>query len=160
MAISLVEVEIWYILIFNVTRRIHVIILLQSVTVQCCRLFWHISYHKVRQSHFITKCDRLSLQSASDITECDRLLLQSESDITKCNKLYYKVRQVLQSAAVITKWDVTPFRTLDWVSSITQQHWWLSKFKLCSTKESIKFWLLTKSCIKNLFSIFSLNFLL
>ena len=69
------------------------IILLQSVTIQFRRLFWHISYYKVRQSNFITKCDRLLLQSASGITKCDRL--------------YYKVRQVLQGATVITKWDVT-----------------------------------------------------
>ena len=69
------------------------IILLQSVTIQFCRLFWHILYYKVRQSNFITKCDRLLLQSASGITKCDRL--------------YYKVRQVLQSVTVITKWDVT-----------------------------------------------------
>ena len=69
------------------------IILLQSVTIQFCRLFWHILYYKVRQSNFITKCDRLLLQSASAITKCDRL--------------YYKVRQVLQSVTVITKWDVT-----------------------------------------------------
>ena len=93
---SLVKVEIWYILIFNVSRRIHMvhmIILLQSVTIQRRRLFWHISYYKVRQSNFITKCDRL--------------LLQSASGITKCNRLYYNVRQVLQSVTVITKWDVT-----------------------------------------------------
>ena len=69
------------------------IILLQSVTIQFRRLFWHILYYKVRQSNFITKCDRLLLQSASGITKCDRL--------------YYKVRQVLQSVTVITKWDVT-----------------------------------------------------
>ena len=59
------------------------VILLQSVTYQIRRLFWHISYYKVRQSNFITKCDRLLLQSASGITKCDRL--------------YYKVRQVSQS---------------------------------------------------------------
>ena len=69
------------------------IILLQSVTIQFRRLFWHILYYKVRQSNFITKCDRLLLQSASGITKCDRL--------------YYKVRQVLQSVTVVTKWDVT-----------------------------------------------------
>ena len=63
------------------------IILLQSVTIQFRRLFWHILYYKVRQSNFITKCDRLLLQSASGITKCDRL--------------YYKVRQVLQSVRVI-----------------------------------------------------------
>ena len=108
-AINLVEVEIWSILIFNVRRRIHMMILLQSVIIQFCRLFWHISYYKVRQSNFITKCDRLLLQSASGITKCDRLLLQIASGITKCDRLYYKVRQVLQSATVITKWDVTEF---------------------------------------------------
>ena len=69
-AISLVEVEIWHILIFNVTRRIYMIILLQSVTVQFRRLFWHISCYKVQQSNFVTKCDRLLLQSASGIKKC------------------------------------------------------------------------------------------
>ena len=69
------------------------IILLSSVTMQFRRLLWHILCYKVRQSSFIT--------------ECDRLLLQSASGITKCDKLYYKVRQVLQSVTVITKWDVT-----------------------------------------------------
>ena len=72
---------------------ISVIILLQNVTMKFRRLFWHISYYKVRQSNFITKCDRLLLQSVLGITKYDRL--------------YYKVRQVLQSVAVITKWDVT-----------------------------------------------------
>ena len=48
------------------------IILLQSVTVQFCRLFSHILYYKVHQ------------------------VLQS---VTDC---YIKVRQVLQSVAVIT----------------------------------------------------------
>ena len=51
----------------------------------------------MRQSNFITKCDRLLLQSASGITKCDRLLLQSAPGITKCDGLYYKVRQVSQS---------------------------------------------------------------
>ena len=125
-AICLVEVEIWPILIFNVRRRIHMVILLQSVTIQIRWLFWHISYYKVRQSNFITKCDRLLLQSASGITKCDRLLLQSApgitkcdrlllqsaSGITKCGRLYYKVRQVLQSVTVITKWDVTKYIVL------------------------------------------------
>ena len=83
------------------------ITLLQSVTIQIRRLFWHISYYKVRQSNFITKCDRLLLQSASRITKFDRLLLQSAAGITKCDRIYYKVCQVLQSATVITNWDVT-----------------------------------------------------
>ena len=95
--ISFVEVEIWYILIFNVRRRIPMTILWQSVTMQFRRLFWHILYYKVRQSNFIIKRDRLLLQSASGITKCD--------------KLYYKARQVLQSVTVITKWHVTSFIT-------------------------------------------------
>ena len=49
--------------------------LLQSVTMQFLRLFRHISYYK---------CGKV-------------ILLQS---VTDC---YYKVRQVLQSATVITK---------------------------------------------------------
>ena len=43
------------------------------------------------------------LQSASVITKCGRSLLQSASGIIKYDRLYYKVRQVLQSATVITK---------------------------------------------------------
>ena len=73
----------------------------------------------------ITKCDDMILQSvtASFITKWDNLLLQSAtaifvlhsatSVITKCGKyykvkqFYYKVRQVLQSAMIITKCDRT-----------------------------------------------------
>ena len=58
------------------------IILLQSVSIQFRMLFWDISYYKVRKSNFITKRDRLLLQSPSDITKCDRLLLQNASGIT------------------------------------------------------------------------------
>ena len=58
LAISPVKMEIWSILIFNVRRRIHVIILLQSVTIQFRKLFWYILFYKVRQSKFITKCGR------------------------------------------------------------------------------------------------------
>ena len=105
--IGLVKVEIWSILIPDVRIGIHMIILLQSVTIQFRRLFWDILYYKVRQSNFITKCDRLLLQSASGITKRGRLLLQSKSGITKCGRLYYKVRQVLQSVTAITKWDLT-----------------------------------------------------
>ena len=47
-AISLVEIEISSILIFGLRIRIHMIIWLQSVTIQFSRLFWHISYYKVR----------------------------------------------------------------------------------------------------------------
>ena len=48
------------------------------VTTQFRRLFCHIPHCTKQQSNFITKCDRLLLQSASDITKCDS---------------YYKVRR-------------------------------------------------------------------
>ena len=54
--------------------------------------FFDIWHYNVQQNNFITKCDRLLLQSASGITKCDRL--------------YYKVRQALRNVRVITKWDV------------------------------------------------------
>ena len=60
----------------------------------------------MQQRSFITKCDKLLLQSASGIPKCGRLLFQSAWGIRKCDRFYYKVRQVLQSVAVITKWDV------------------------------------------------------
>ena len=89
-AIRLAEMEIWSILIFNV-RRMHMIILLQSVTIQFRRLFWHISHYKKRQSNFITKCDRLLLQNASGITNCDRPYYK-ERQVLQCDS-YYKVRR-------------------------------------------------------------------
>ena len=52
-------------------RRIYMIILLQCVTIQFCRLFWHIPCFKVRQSNFNTKCERLLLQSVPGTTKCD-----------------------------------------------------------------------------------------
>ena len=68
------------------------VILLQSVKTQFCSLFWHICYCKKQHSSFITKCDRLLLQSVSGITKFDRLLLQSPSGITKRDS-YYKLRR-------------------------------------------------------------------
>ena len=81
------------------------IILLQGVTAQSRRLFWHISYYKVRQNNFSTKCGRLFLQSASSIEKCERLLLQSVPGITKCDWLYWKGLHVLQNVTIIIKWD-------------------------------------------------------
>ena len=69
------------------------IILLQRVTNQFRRLFWRISYCKKQQNNFITKRDKLLLQSASGITKYDRT--------------YCMGRQVIQSVTVITKWDAT-----------------------------------------------------
>ena len=93
-AISLVEVKIWYFLIFNVRRRIR-LILLQKLQGNFAGFF---------DIFRITKCGKIILlQSASGITKCDRLLLQSASGIqsvtdfiTKCVS-YYKVWQLLQS---------------------------------------------------------------
>ena len=65
------------------------------------------AYYKVRQ-FVITKCDSLLLQSVTAI-----LLQSATSVITKCDRyykvrqFYYKVRQVLQSAMIITKCDRT-----------------------------------------------------
>ena len=50
---------------------------------------------------------RQILLSAPGATKCGRLLLQSASGFTSVTDYYDKVRQVLQSATVITKWDVT-----------------------------------------------------
>ena len=97
--ISFVEVEIWYILIFNVRRRIPMIILWQSVTMQFRRLFWHILYYKVQQSNFIRKRDKVChvLHSVTDCFYKVRQVLQGVTNfITKCIR-YYKVWQLLQS---------------------------------------------------------------
>ena len=61
----------------------------------------------MRQKTIITKL----LQSVTEVYYKIRQVLQSASGITKCDRLllqsvsgcYYKARQVLQSAAVITK---------------------------------------------------------
>ena len=76
-------------------------------------------YYKVRQvllqsatAFFITKCDGLLSQSATTV-----LLQSATSVITKCDRyykvwqFYYKVRQVLQSATIITKCDSTTHTT-------------------------------------------------
>ena len=89
-ATGLEELEIWSISIFHLRIMRHMIILLQSVTIQFRRLFWHISYNKVRQSNFITKYERLLLQSVSGITKVWQTV------ITKCVR-YYKVQQLMQS---------------------------------------------------------------
>ena len=67
----------------------------------------------MRLRNFITKCDRLVLQSVSGITKCGRLLLQNASGITKGDRIYYKVHQVLKSATVITTRDITLGENVD-----------------------------------------------
>ena len=100
-AISLVEVEIWSIFIFNVKRKIQIVILLRSVIIQFSRLFLYISYYKIGKVvllQSVTDCVQIVL----GITKCDRLSLQSASGITKCDS-YNKVRR----NRVTTR--VTPF---------------------------------------------------
>ena len=83
-------------LTFDIRIGIHMIILLQSVTVQFCRLFGHISYYKVRQSNFVTKCGRLLLQ-----------VCQVLKSVTDC---YYKVHQVLQTVTNLITKRVRPYK--------------------------------------------------
>ena len=65
------------------------IILLQSVTTQFRRFFWHISYCKSSKV--------ILLQSVTSCYYKMRQVLQSATDC------YYTARQVLQSMTVITK---------------------------------------------------------
>ena len=88
------EVEIWSILIFNVRRRIHMIVLLQSAAIQFGRLFKHISYYTKRGKVIL-------LQSVRDCYYKVHQVLQSVTDCYyKCVK-YYKVWHLLQS-----DWDI------------------------------------------------------
>ena len=63
---------------------------------------------QIATAYFITKCDRLLLQIAT------AFLLQSATQFTtNCDRyykvrwIYYKLRQVLQSAMIITNCDST-----------------------------------------------------
>ena len=66
-------------------------------------------------AYFITKWDSLIYYKVRQlvITKCDSYF------ITKYDKCYYKVRQVLQSAMVITKCDRTRFLRLTLVFSFS-----------------------------------------
>ena len=57
-----------------------------------------------------------------------RLLLQSVSGIAKGDRLYYKVRHVLQSVAVITKWNVTEFLIIFSVFFVPETIYVISSF--------------------------------
>ena len=84
------EVEIWCILIFNVGRRIRITKCVTKDT------NYKGSYYKVWQCSFAGVFDIFRIRNCGKV-----ILLQS---VAEC---YYKVRQVLQSMTVITKWDVT-----------------------------------------------------
>ena len=64
-----------------------------------------------KEFRFITKCDGIIKNCDSlvyykarwtVITNCDSFF------VTKCDKVYYKFRQALQSAMIISNWDSTP----------------------------------------------------
>ena len=83
------------------------------------------SYYKLRQL-FYYKVRHGLLQVATGITKCDRIITNCDSlvyykvrwtvitncdsfFITKCDTVYYKLRQVLQSAMIITNCDNDPW---------------------------------------------------
>ena len=82
----------------------------------------------MRQKTIITKL----LQSVTEVYYKIRQVLQSASGITKCDRLllqsvsgcYYKARQVLQSAAVITKWDITKCESMKLQSNFIEIALW------------------------------------
>ena len=80
------------------------------------KYFYYILFHQVWQT-VITKCVRYYKVWQTVITKCVRYYKVWQTVITKCVRyfkvwrLYYKVRQVLQCATVITKWDVTEINT-------------------------------------------------
>ena len=88
------------------------IILLQSMTVHFRRLFWHISYYKVRQSNLLQSVKDCYYKVCQVLPKCDRLLLQSVSSITKCDRLFYQVRQFLQSETYMK------YITIDWCADM------------------------------------------
>ena len=75
-------------------------------------------YNKVRWNFY--KLRQLSLlQSAMDsITNCDSFF------ITKCDTVYYKLRQVLQSAMIITNCDSTGSRFCDVICAQRYLTYW------------------------------------
>ena len=91
-----VTVYIWSKLVI---KNADMIMLLQSLAIQLCRLFWHIFCHKVRQT-------------AVDYIYKVHQVIQSTAGFKRSDKRYHKVRQILQSVAVITKWGVTSDVTL------------------------------------------------
>ena len=82
----------------------HLIIFLQSVIIQFCRIFWHMLYDKVRKkfllqsvAEFYYKCVRLVSQIVKVCYYKVHLVLQSVTDfIAKCIR-HYIVWQLLQS---------------------------------------------------------------
>ena len=72
------------------------------------------------------------LKSVSGITKCDRLLLQGAWGITKCDRLCYKVRQVLQSVTVVTKWDVIKVSTCSFSFYVSVKFYYSRTMQLVS----------------------------
>ena len=68
--------------------------------------YWvYLSSNHLFQVYYKVRHVLLQSATAFFITKCDSFF------ITKCDKCYYKVRQVLQSATIITKCDSTSFHS-------------------------------------------------
>ena len=65
--------------------------------------------------HFVTNCDSLVYNKVTVITNCDSFF------ITKGDMVYYKLRQVLQSATIITNCDSTTYILLSYFLLILER---------------------------------------
>ena len=76
-----------------------------------------ITLKKLLQSapHFVTNCDSLVYYKVTVITNCDSFF------ITKGDMVYYKLRQVLQSATIITNCDSTIYILLSYFLLILER---------------------------------------
>ena len=67
------------------------------------------NYYKLRQLSFFAKCDGQLLQIATAFSlQCATRFITSCDRYYKVRWIYYKLRQVLQSAMIITNCDSTP----------------------------------------------------
>ena len=73
------------------------------------------SYYKLRQL-FITKCDTVYYK-LRQVLQSAMNLLQIATGITKCDN-YFKLRQVLQSTIIITNCDSTPKCKIRWKKNL------------------------------------------
>ena len=154
--IRFVQVEIWFVFAFNLSTIFKASS--RSAWLSDYKVwkssfvgfFWHISSDKVRQSNFITKCDRLLLESSPDITKCDKLFpagnyifkVNKRNTRTRCEicsklkvKLYVLVSLLLnlnifppagllQSTSDVTKCDRRYYKVHQMLRSVTVTTKW------------------------------------
>ena len=132
-AISLMEVGIWSILMFNVRRRLHMIRYLitkcdNSISITSFDIFHTTKCRKVIKIRSVTGCSYEALQILQSVTNY----------VTKCVK-YYKVRQLLE-------WDVAKFLGKVWYRYIMTSK---SSFKVmsCNFQREIIFLLRNKTVV-------------